>query len=141
MILSFWTDMSGQTVQTQIRLLLEEQSDQGLHCLPFCVHSLDALFCGKTTLFKFRIITSIFRVSKFFYFYGSILTGAHAELHNWLEMWLLTATQSGRRCGYLQPLNLAGDVAICCVSTTLFLWRTMENDSLRILKYPPYLFH
>ena len=29
MILSFWTDMPGQTVQTQIRLLLEEeQSDQ-----------------------------------------------------------------------------------------------------------------
>ena len=24
-----------QTVQTQIRLLLQEQSDQGLHCLPF----------------------------------------------------------------------------------------------------------
>ena len=35
MILSFWTDMSEQAVQTQIRLLLEEQSDQGLHCLPF----------------------------------------------------------------------------------------------------------
>ena len=32
MILSFRTDRSGQTVQTQIRLLLEEQSDQGLHC-------------------------------------------------------------------------------------------------------------
>ena len=29
MILSFRTDRSGQTVQTQIRLLLEEQSDQG----------------------------------------------------------------------------------------------------------------
>ena len=29
MILSFWTDTPGQTVQTQIRLLLEEQSDQG----------------------------------------------------------------------------------------------------------------
>ena len=29
MILSFWTDMPGQTVQTQIRL--EEQSDQGLN--------------------------------------------------------------------------------------------------------------
>ena len=24
-----------QTMQTQIRLLLKEQSDQGLHCLPF----------------------------------------------------------------------------------------------------------
>ena len=37
MILSFRTDRSGQTVQTQIRLLLEEQSDQGLHCfaIPF----------------------------------------------------------------------------------------------------------
>ena len=34
MILIFWTDMPGQTVQTQIRLLLEEQSDQSLHCLP-----------------------------------------------------------------------------------------------------------
>ena len=31
MTLSFRADRSGQTVQTQIRLLLEEQSDQGLH--------------------------------------------------------------------------------------------------------------
>ena len=36
----FWTDKSGQTVQTQIRLLLEEQSDQGLHCLLFHLHLL-----------------------------------------------------------------------------------------------------
>ena len=34
MTLSFRTDRSGQTVQTQIRLL-PEQSDQGLHCFPF----------------------------------------------------------------------------------------------------------
>ena len=34
MILSFRTDRSWQTVQTQIRQLLQEQSDQGLHCLP-----------------------------------------------------------------------------------------------------------
>ena len=33
MNLSFQTNMSRQTVQTQIRLLLEEQPDQGLHCL------------------------------------------------------------------------------------------------------------
>ena len=33
MILNFRTDRSGQTVQTQIRLLLEEQSDQDLRCL------------------------------------------------------------------------------------------------------------
>ena len=33
--LNFRTNRSGQTLQTQIRLLLEEQSDQGLHCLLF----------------------------------------------------------------------------------------------------------
>ena len=31
----FLTKCRMQTVQTQIRLLLKEQSDQGLHCLPF----------------------------------------------------------------------------------------------------------
>ena len=43
MFLSFQTDRSGQTVQTQIRWLLEEPSDQGLHCLQFPLHLLDAL--------------------------------------------------------------------------------------------------
>ena len=40
---SFGTDESGQTVQTQIRLLLEEQSDQGLHCLLFHLHLFDEM--------------------------------------------------------------------------------------------------
>ena len=53
MILSFWTDRPGQTVQTQIRLLQEEQSDQGLHCLQFWLHLLGALLFCKTILFKF----------------------------------------------------------------------------------------
>ena len=43
-ILSFRTDRFGQTVQTQIRLLLEDQSDQGLYCLLFHRH----LFNKKT---------------------------------------------------------------------------------------------
>ena len=43
----YWTDTSGQTMQTQIRLVLKEQSDQGLHCLPFCLHLLDALLYGN----------------------------------------------------------------------------------------------
>ena len=53
MILSFRTDMPGQTVQTQIRRLLEEQSDQGLHCLLFRLHRLDSFLYGRATLFKF----------------------------------------------------------------------------------------
>ena len=46
---NFRTYMPGQTVQTQIRLLLEEQSDQGLHCLPFRLHRLDSLLYGRAT--------------------------------------------------------------------------------------------
>ena len=41
-VLNFRTVRSGKTVQTQIRLLLEEeQSDQGLHCLQFHLHLFD----------------------------------------------------------------------------------------------------
>ena len=43
MIISFRTDRSGQTLQTLIRLLLEEQSDQGLHCLLFDLHLFDEI--------------------------------------------------------------------------------------------------
>ena len=53
MILSFGTDWIGQIVQTQIRLLLEEQSDQGLHYFQYHLHPLDALLDGKTSLFQF----------------------------------------------------------------------------------------
>ena len=42
-LLSFRTDRSGQTVQTQIRLLLEEQSDQGLYCLQYHLHLFDKI--------------------------------------------------------------------------------------------------
>ena len=58
MMLSFWTDRPGQTVQTQIRLLLEEQSDQGLHCLPFRLHRLDSYSMVEPYSSKFRVITT-----------------------------------------------------------------------------------
>ena len=53
MILSFRTDGSGQTVQTQIRLLLEEHSDQGLHCLLFHLHRLNKIISGLAFLLEF----------------------------------------------------------------------------------------
>ena len=51
MTLSFRTDRSGQTVQTQIRLLLEEQSDQGLHCLLFRLYLFDKIPFKRFGLF------------------------------------------------------------------------------------------
>ena len=60
MILSFRTDRPGQTVQTQIRLLLEEQSNQGLHCLPFRLHRLDSFSMVEPHNSNFRVITTNF---------------------------------------------------------------------------------
>ena len=50
-ILCIGTDRSQQTVQTKIRLLLKKQSDQGLRCLPFHQHLLDALMQCYIKLF------------------------------------------------------------------------------------------
>ena len=50
--------MPGQTVQTQIRLLLEKQSDQGFHCLPFHLHRLDSMVEPHSS--NFRVITTNF---------------------------------------------------------------------------------
>ena len=40
--LNIGTDRSEQTVHIQIRLLLKEQFNQGLHCLPFHPQLFDA---------------------------------------------------------------------------------------------------
>ena len=52
-ILCIGTDRSQQTVQTKIRLLLKKQSDQGLRCLSFHQHLLDALMQSCVKLFYF----------------------------------------------------------------------------------------
>ena len=54
-ILNFRTERSGQTVQTQIRLLLVEQSDQGLHCLLFHLHVFDKIPSGLASLFEAQL--------------------------------------------------------------------------------------
>ena len=51
-ILCIGTDRSQQTVQTKIRLL-KKQTDQGLRCLPFRQHLLDALIQCYIKLFYF----------------------------------------------------------------------------------------
>ena len=51
-ILNIGTDRSEQTVQTQIRLLLMEQSDQGFLCLLFCLHLLSTILHCKIQLFQ-----------------------------------------------------------------------------------------
>ena len=52
--------MPGQTVQTQIRLLLEEQLIRIYQGLQFRLHLLDAILYGKASLFNFRVTTTNF---------------------------------------------------------------------------------
>ena len=58
MILSFWTDMLGQTVWTQIRLLVEEQSDQDLGAVwsGSTLFAILSAFFGLITLRKSHIV-------------------------------------------------------------------------------------
>ena len=44
--------MNNKHTDQTVQMLLEEQSDQGLHCLPFHLHLLNTLFYGKATLCK-----------------------------------------------------------------------------------------
>ena len=63
--------MSRRTVQTQLGLLLEEQSDQGLHCLPLhlLILSLSEICdmlnesCGRASLKLWGTIAFIFKLT------------------------------------------------------------------------------
>ena len=58
-------------MQTKIRLLLKKQSDQGLRCLPFHQHLLDALMQCYIKLFFFKDnYGNCLRCPKFYNFYG-----------------------------------------------------------------------
>ena len=76
MILSFWTDRFGQTVQTQIRL--EEQSHQGLHCIFRIHYSVVKQYCPN-----FRILQQFFRVSRilgFLWYYEKLDEGEYGGI-------------------------------------------------------------
>ena len=53
-------------MKTHVRLFLEEQSDQGLHCLSFWLHLLDVLLSINPTCSNFRVITEIFSAIRIF---------------------------------------------------------------------------
>ena len=63
-ILCIGTDRSQQTVQTKIRLLLKKQSDQGLRCLPFHQHLLDAFMQLHQTFLFLGQLWQLFEVSQ-----------------------------------------------------------------------------
>ena len=67
--LSIGTDRTKQTVQTQIKLLLEEQYDQGQHCFPFHLYLSDVLLHN---LFMLGQLRQLFQVSQFFFRYSEI---------------------------------------------------------------------
>ena len=90
MITSFRTDRSGQTVPTQIRLLLEEQSDQGLHRLQFPLHRLDKLLYRKATLFKLQgDYSKFFWCPNFFLRYPDLCLRNSSSFVNWANPFVI----------------------------------------------------
>ena len=48
-----WANSADPDQTAPLRLLLEEQSDQGLHCLLIHLHLLDKIFYGLVSVFEF----------------------------------------------------------------------------------------
>ena len=142
MILSFWTDRSGQTVQTQIRLLLEEQSDQGLHCLPFHVHPLDALLCGNIALFKISNNISIFSGVQIFRIFTVASVGQFSIplKTGFLMKWLNVDYDSAVPCLFMPPTSkkLRGHIAFrLCVGACICLWFRLSRFLMHTISYEP----
>ena len=79
--------MFWQKVQTQIRLLLEEQSDQGLHCLLFHWHHLEVSHHGRTLSLNFRVfIVKLVDVQKF----RNVMVASAAEQSGLKPTWFET---------------------------------------------------
>ena len=57
-----------------IRMLLEEQSDQGLHCMPFHSHLLDNVPYSFVSLFEFQVdYCNVFLCPKILELYDNLL--------------------------------------------------------------------
>ena len=99
MILNFWTDKSGQTVQTQIRLLPEEQSDQGLHCLLFHLLHFDKIPCNLLESYEKSFI-------------DDFLTFSNHLSRNMRKptMWILNRSDTNQA---VQPLEMARGLKFC----------------------------
>ena len=74
MIQSFRIDRSRQTVQIQIRLLLEENFDQGLHCLLSICNLFDEIPIGLASFLEFKVdYSKVFWHPKISVLYGMLL--------------------------------------------------------------------
>ena len=63
--ISIRRNRSDKTVEMQIRLLLEEQSDQDLHCSSFYLLLSNIILQRKSKLFNFMFFKYLFQVFQF----------------------------------------------------------------------------
>ena len=152
----FLTDRSRQTVLTQIRLLLNEQSAEGQHCLPFCLHLLDTLLYGKTTMFIFydnyrnfleyfnfsvpRVLIGFISLfpSRLAWSVGSnSLYNLSSDLvctlavHWWICLQLIYYTDRVKRIWYLSPMRAAKAQASLGIHCSLIQAVSQEEPSNR----------
>ena len=101
MIQSFRTDMPGQTVQTQIRRLL-----QGLHCLPFCLQPTHYSMVEPHSS-NFRVITTNFVGVRIFRKF-TVVCENHTIFYKrtWLKTTLMNSPLSQQVCLQKNPSPL-----------------------------------
>ena len=74
-VASIGTDRWEQTVQSQIRLLLMEQSDQGLHCLLFHTHLFEcSVKPYRSTFTTVMVIMIVAQILEFLRYVNEIHT-------------------------------------------------------------------
>ena len=79
------TERADKTVKTLIRLLLEEQSDQGLYYLSFYLLHLHMILQGNLNLLNFRIFSILIQVFQFL----EVSIWKKFECRKWL-LWAVT---------------------------------------------------
>ena len=96
------------------------QSDQRLHCLPFCTHFLDALQYDSITLFKFKDMShvmrkSVFAICKQQRCRSACASGISIIFHvaKWL---LLPASDNGFVCSNFIEMKLVSETKLCFIA-------------------------
>ena len=107
----FWTDRSWQTVQTQIRLLLKEQSNLGLHCLSILLDILNKFLFGKAALFKFWVFLDVRNFRKFMVLVINPLLSGNPKI----------GTQAFGVNPDQMPHNAPSDQGLHCLITAIFV--------------------
>ena len=133
MFLSFRTD----------RFVLEEQSDLGQHCLPFCLHLLDPFLYGKAILFECFCCPNFLGILGYIFYLpvGSEATHMYFDgdenYQRGYEWWIMKEAKKVNSYSWSQSWSTHG---ILLFSAHIYALPFMENSLVSIMVSRVYAF-